>query len=387
MKKKAYSFIAILLAIVLAVLSSCKRDGNAEASVGESSAMIGDSSFESSIHEESSEESAEPESSAEESEPEESSEESEPEESVYIPPEGTPTKLVPVVEFGFGKGDYKLGYHKDYYGFVHGPRGMYISGNEILIHDDINDRFVVYRDGKLIDKVDISVYHNVYNFTFLVSDEYYYAIDRVGRAAFRIDRQTKEFEEIIFKTNDLSEEEYYRWSYYFFTVGDSLYIHGYHPEKEDVCYLINGTATSPAELPPTENEFSIRTLAGDFVLADSNGPISKLDIAEEKDKIDIDTYLLGGAKYIHQEIGFRRGDYEFYNIFYKLSKSGKIIGRYVQLRNSNTYKPMWSLNYSGHDFEYKLTDEGDLLVVYGDETHVGIYKVEFGMDELPEELR
>lgn len=35
------------------------------------------------------------------------------------------------------------------------------------------------------------------------------------------------------------------------------------------------------------------------------------------------------------------------------------------------------------DFQGAITDDGDLLVVDGDDEHVGIYKVVFGMDEYP----
>lgn len=35
------------------------------------------------------------------------------------------------------------------------------------------------------------------------------------------------------------------------------------------------------------------------------------------------------------------------------------------------------------DFQGTITDDGDLLVVDGDDEHVGIYKVVFGMDEYP----
>lgn len=260
---------------------------------------------------------------------------------------------------------------------------MWIKGNDILICDSINNRLLLYRDGKIFDKVNLT---NYYVYDCALNGEYYYIIDENARHAYRIDRATKKFEEIVFESNDPEIENDLKRSYSFITEGENIYISGYHYEMETVTYLVNGTTASP--VAPLESEYYIRMLAGDYVLGDSNGPKYRLDLPKEKDNTNVNTGLIGGMdsypEYAYQTVSIHGSEYELYDIYYKFSKSGKIIGRYVQLLSNDTFNPIWNVTWNGAFFDHMVTDDGDLLVVNGDEDHIGIYKVEFGMDEMPE---
>jgi len=420
MKKTTSAFIAILLAAGLAALSACNstvpsvQPGEGAASSNSSIPEV--SIPEVSIPDESSEEPSDDisitDSSAEESsqgaeessEAEQSDEESsEPEEPVSIPPEGTPSKLVPVVEFGFGDGDYELGYSKpDKNGKREGPQGMWLNGNEILINDHLNHRLLVYRDGKLIDKVDTSKYP--YTFNCAITDEYYYLVDKQGNAAYRVDRKTKKFEAMEIHGPDGDPD----WRYHFIhNPKDStidIYAYGGNNDRYgEKRNTIIGLKVTPIPEVATWNQLYMPPYQivdseeegwcvwdYDFQL-DFDYAITPVNLIRDTDKLKTyDRYVLSEAARTTaiacQHISYKdENGTSYYTIYSKIIKHGVIAGRYI----TPTWNPIDSEarfkedphNFS--NFKHIVTDDGDLLVVYGDETHVGIYKVEFGMDKMP----
>ncbi len=430
MKKHSYVIIALLLAFSLAFLSACNNTeppaqlGDDSSSVStvssaeseeessdepsDDTSLTSDDTFipEMSLEESSqaAEESSEAVQSVEESsEPEQSAEESsEPEEPVSIPPEGTPSTLVPVLEFGYGDGDYELGYGEpDEDGRREGPQGMWLNGNEILINDSLNHRLLVYCDGKLIDKVDTSKYP--YTFNCAITDEYYYLVDKYGNAAYRVDRKTKKFEEMEIEGSNGEEG----WSYHFIrNPKDStidIYAYGGSSYDEKRNTIIGLKVTPTPEVctwnylywPPYQ---IVNFEEGGWHMWDCDGQldfdyaISPITLIEDTDKLKTHCYYVLSEEARTSAIACQHMTYDdgengtsYYTVYTKVVKGGVIAGRYIT--------PSWNppdaethYNEDFHNFSnfrHIVTDERDLLVVDGDETHVGIYKVVFGMDEIP----
>lgn len=417
MKKITAAFIAVLLAGSITLLSACE-DTEQPTQSGDASSVSsvsGTESEEQSLDEPSddasltSDDTSIPENSAEESsqgaeessEAEQSAEESsEPEESVSVPPEGTPTTLVPVVEFGYGDGDYELGYGKpDKDGRRAGPQGMWLNGNEILINDHLNHRLLVYRDGKLIDKVDTSKYS--YTFNCAITDDYYYLVDKSGAAAYRVDRKTKKFEVLEIEGSNGEAG----WSYHFIrnpkdsTIDVYAYDGNGSDEKRNTIIGLKVTPTPEVctwnflYFPPYQLASFEETgwMLWDYDLQFGSESFIPVDLIENSDKVkSYHYYVLSkedrtsaiGCQHIRYNDGGKGTSY--YTAYYKIVKGGVIAGRYV----TPSWDPYDNERYGDDphnfsNFRNIVTDEGELLVVNGDDKHVGIYKVVFGMDEIP----
>ncbi len=423
MKKHSYVIIALLLAFGLAFLSACNNT-EPPAQLGDDSSSVSTVSGAESEEESSDEPSDDtsltsddtsiPEMSLEESSQaaEKSSEavqsveeSSEPEEPVSIPPEGTPSTLVPVLEFGYGDGDYELGYGEpDEDGRREGPQGMWLNGNEILINDSLNHRLLVYCDGKLIDKVDTSKYP--YTFNCAITDEYYYLVDKYGNAAYRVDRKTKKFEEMEIEGSNGEDG----WSYHFirYPKDSTIDIYGRRNDASEKRNTIIGLKVTPTpEVCTWNNLYMPPYQIADFndergygwIFWDYDGQldidyaISPITLIEDTDKLKTYRHYVLSEEARTSAIACQHMTYDdgengtsYYTVYTKIVKHGVIAGRCIipswnPCDDAETHSNEDIHNFS--NFRHIVTDERDLLVVDGDETHVGIYKVVFGMDEIP----
>lgn len=276
-----------------------------------------------------------------------------------------PSTLIPILELGIGDGDYEVGYIESDWAapLLAGPEYFDVYENEILIGDSINKRLLLYSEGKLIDKVDVSEYHWE---ACTLDDAYYYIISVYHNSLLKIDRKTKTVSPIKISIANAYFEGFFR-------NGNDILIQINEYDGDITYRKITGDAVE------TESDF-IRV----EIYVDKATGVSMLKKNGKNVNLKFDAIANASSLLLPVDIEGRYAKQrvyvggKFYTAYFKIDESGECEGIYV------SDSELQSLT---GNFEEKVDDDGNLLVVYKSVDKVGIYKVVFGMDIIPQKER
>lgn len=316
-----------------------------------------------------------------------------------------PSTLTPVIEFGVGDGDHEVGFDYDYFGHMFGPSAFYIHKDELIIVDIANFRAMLYKDGKLVEKLrpdDLKTFIETHgNVSCVFDDEYIYFLAEGYELLAVIDRQTNEYFEIGLRQSDMpsvdriaiSDSEFIVYNgEYFVKCFEIRYIGGDYMNEDRVTRYVKIEGKTISEAPYASE--LLPYIDQDFCTLNSSETSIRLQTASPDDGIEGWRFhncgKLGDSSYIACEYWPSveediNGYLKLYYMFYKYSKAGKLLGNYLW----HMYVPFSSKN------AYLLGNDGELYVTVCDVNmkdkstgKFGIYKVNFGFDEaLPVEKR
>lgn len=275
--------------------------------------------------------------------------------------EKQPSTLTPILELGIGDGDYEVGYVVSDWAapLLEGPTSFDINGDEIIIGDLVNERLLLYRDGKLIDKVDISDY---YGEACTLDDDYYYLLHAYQNSLIKINRKTKKVSPIEIDMSDMYFVEFIRKEndiYIELNVygGDTVYLKIIGDKTEAV------TDFKPAEIIEDKAAGTLTLKKGDKAVELKFGAIE--NASSMFLPVDIEG-MYAKQRYLAVD--------QFYSAYFKIGESGECEGIYV------SDSELQSLT---GNFSERVDGNGNFVVVYKKDDKVVIYKVNFGFDEIP----
>ena len=275
--------------------------------------------------------------------------------------EKQPSTLTPILELGIGDGDYEVGYVVSDWAapLLAGPEYFDVYENEILIGDSINKRLLLYSEGKLIDKVDVSEYHWE---ACTLDDDYYYLLHAYQNSLIKINRKTKKVSPIEIDMSDMYFVEFIRKDndiYIELNVygGDTVYLKIIGDKTEAV------TDFKPAEIIEDKAAGTLTLKKGDKAVELKFGAIE--NASSMFLPVDIEG-MYAKQRYLAVD--------QFYSAYFKIGESGECEGIYV------SDSELQSLT---GNFSERVDDNGNFVVVYKKDDKVVIYKVNFGFDAIP----
>ncbi len=321
----------------------------------------------------------------------------EPDVTIELPPPENPSKLTPVIELGAGDGDYEVGFHQTMDRDMCSVTKLAVYKNEVALLDCMTSRLLIYKDGKLVDKInvgefividiDTNHYSSAGNTYCKFDDKYYYIVN--NNDLFAIDRKTKEHTVLSMPKNDD------RTSYYYNLIPSGTHVYlekNIHTRTEDGSYnieksyyILDGTTLTEGDNPRNfetrEEELRKYLIINGKEVELEYSPDWIYNYVTKAEGISSDgSYIVSSKMFCYHEESTENNTY---HAFLKYNAEGKLLGRFV------LKMPYYlGVEYSEYTFDengelYAVIYSGNTLLDLRDpqtELMLGVYKVDIGMD-------